>query len=225
MTDEFNEGPYADKRFADQWVELVRGLKDEIRDKEIYPWLSKWIKSKQPEKILEIGSGTGICFEKTDLNGAEYTGVEPSVHLRDIAEEAYPDAHFLAGRAESLPIAAESMDAAFSVFVWLHISDLNAAGKELSRVLKPGGAFAIVTANPDAYDLWISWHTDPKVSERRLVGDFKGITNHEMILNTLDEIKRSLADNGLVVDELSLHGPTKKDADARFAVIISGHKI
>jgi ubiquinone/menaquinone biosynthesis C-methylase UbiE len=61
--------------------------------------------------------------------------------MRAIAVAEHPDnrVHCLAGRAEAIPLAAASCDAALLLFVLHHVADLEAAASELSRVLRVGG--------------------------------------------------------------------------------------
>jgi ubiquinone/menaquinone biosynthesis C-methylase UbiE len=92
--------------------------------------------------IVDVGSGTGIYTALlADSLGAEVVGVEPSTGMRSVAEaeQARPGVRYLAGRAEALPLADASCDAALLSNVIHHIEDLPAAAGELRRVLRPGG--------------------------------------------------------------------------------------
>jgi ubiquinone/menaquinone biosynthesis C-methylase UbiE len=55
------------------------------------------------------------------------------------AEYPHPGVHYLAGRAEAIPLATASCDAVAMFFVLHHIADLQAAALEMSRVLRVGG--------------------------------------------------------------------------------------
>lgn len=221
----FNYGMYADKKVADEWEAWTKTFVDDSRSLVIYPWISNWIKTSSARNIVEIGSGTGLCSEKVELNGAEYTGVEPSVHLREKAHRLYPERRFIPGIAENLPLEDASMDAAFSVFVWLHILDLSKAAQEMCRVLRPGGAFAIVTANPQSYDFWLSWHNDTKVNGKEIFGNMKNLSNHSMYLHTMDDLTDSLTKNGFVINEVkNIKRPEPHHLNEEFGIIVSGHK-
>ena len=221
-----NTGSFADKKVAKQWITWIESLSGtgDSREREIYPWLSGWISAHRPEKILEVGSGQGVCSEKVTLGTAEYVGVEPSASLRARAHELYPDKKFVAGSAEVLPFNKETFDAVMSVFVWLHIENLSAAAQELARVLKPGGKFAIVTANPDQYSLWKTWFSDFVIEGKRMRGNIrKRIDNHEMYLHNLKELRDSLEEAGLAINEVTSCGhQDDTKLDPGFAVIFSG---
>ena len=221
---EINQGMYADKKVAEEWMTWVKSFaNDDTREREIYPWLSAWVKKVKPQNILEIGSGTGLCSEKVFLDGVDYVGVEPSQHLREYACKLYPSRKFMGGTAERIPLGDSSMDAVFSVFVWLHISDLDVVAKELYRVLKPNGHFAIVTANPEAYQLWLSWHINTKISGKEVLGDMKRLSNHRMFLHSMYELDNSFSQNNLIIDEIA-KCKSKKEPKQDFTLILAGHK-
>jgi len=221
----YNEGMYADEKIAHEWIAWIESIVDDVRDKEIYPYLSTWIKKQKPRLILEIGSGQGACSEKIDLGETKYIGVEPSAYLRARAAILYPSRDFLPGKAEALPLESESIDAAFSVFVWFHIPDLALAARELARVLKPGGAFAIVTANPEMYGLWKSWHKNTRLEGKELRGDMNKLSGDIMFLHTMDELKQSLLDENLVIASILDCGyEDENKVGSGFSIIISGNK-
>ena len=226
MDEDYNEGVYANEKTASDWIGWVENIaSNDVRYKEIYPYLSGWIQKNKPGKILEIGSGQGECSGKVNIHNAVYIGVEPSKYLRERAQELYVARSFIAGKAELLPISDESVDAAFSVFVWFHIADLEKASAELARVLKSGGVFTIVTANPSMYDLWISWHDNVVIDGKRLTGDMGRISGDVMYLYTLEEIKNSLIKSGLEVTEIIECGyENERKIGPGFAIIISGKK-
>ncbi len=218
---------YSTRDVADSWINWVENISnDDVRNKEIYPYLCKWIIKYSPKSILEIGSGQGVCSEKVNLNNAQYIGVEPSSHLRGRAIQLYPDKKFIAGRAEDLPVGAETIDAVFSVFVWFHIKELNQAASELSRVLVSNGRFVIITANPDSYDLWKSWHKNIKIDGKELRGDMERLPGDIIYLYSLEEIEKSFNDNNLKVAEVLQCGYENEDKiPPGFAIIISGFKV
>jgi SAM-dependent methyltransferase len=221
-----NKGIYADKHVADEWIAWTKKFRpDEVRATDVYPHLSKWLKKIKPKRILEIGSGSGLCSEEVDLGNVNYVGIEPSLHLREYAIESYPNRDFRFGTAEEIPFENNAFDAVFSVFVWFHLADLDVAAKELSRVLVSGGSFVIITANPATYGLWKSWHTNAQIKGKELVGDMKHLPKHQMFLHTADEFNKSFVNNGLVVDEVVDYGFDAKVQGPGFTVIFSGHKI
>jgi ubiquinone/menaquinone biosynthesis C-methylase UbiE len=223
---DFNQGMYADGQVASQWNDWVHNSRpDDIRFTQIYPYLSRWMQEHQPGTVLEIGSGQGVSSERITLGMSQYLGIEPSKPLREFAHQQYPHLNFMAGRAEQLPIPDGSVDAAFSVYVWLHIDDTNSAAAELSRVLSPGGHFVIATANPDRYDIWRSWHTNIVMTGRELRGDMPRLSGHTMYLYPLSELTDSLNRHGLVITEMfTCDDAGRHDDSSGVAIIISGSK-
>ena len=228
MTTPFNYGMYADPTIADQWQAWTEAIKpDDIRNTTLYPRLSAWIAEHTPRSVLEIGSGQGISSSRVTLGTARYIGVEPSARLRELATEQYPHHTFLPGIAEALPLPDQSIDCAFSLFVWLHIDDINSAGRELARVLAPDGRFMIITANPNEYDTWKSWHRNLHIDGKHLTGDMPRLSHHEMYLNTYDELIASFMNAGLTITSIDTAGIDPESPvinQQGFAIIIEGFK-
>lgn len=92
--------------------------------------------------VLDLGSGTGRFSTLLAREfGAHVVGVEPSAKMREVAEANcdHPDVRFLAGSAEAIPLDDESCDVAWLSQVVHHLTDLERAGRELRRVVRPTG--------------------------------------------------------------------------------------
>jgi ubiquinone/menaquinone biosynthesis C-methylase UbiE len=195
-----------DQKTALEWIRTIEAETSRIRKKDLYPLLNHWIHLTSPSKILEIGSGQGVCSEKLDLRGLSYTGLEPSSFLVERARKLYSseNRNFLVGSVYDLPFSNALFDAAFSVAVWHLLSDLSKAARELSRVLKPQGAFLIVTANPETYSEWVKPYSEIQRSGPRLEGKVTcsdGSTSSDILyLYTFTEIRESLMAAGLQIE-------------------------
>ena len=105
-----------------------------------------------PLEVLDAGAGTGIGTRA--LAGvlgprASILAVEPSPAMRrEAAPDAAPGTVWIDGRAEALPAGGGSIDLVFSAQA-LHWFDRPAFYRECGRVLKPGGAVAILYNNRD----------------------------------------------------------------------------
>lgn len=162
-----------DKNFnqetAEDWIKTIEDPNAQIREQDIYPLLRTWMAQTNPQQILEIGCGQGVCSSALNLTNQNYLGIDPSIHLLERAKKLYSTENkkFVVGNAYSLPLQDASMDGAFSVSLWHLLRDIKTASLELSRVLKNGGCFLIITANPDAYNVWTSQYTEYKKSGNR----------------------------------------------------------
>lgn len=141
-----------DRKSADDWIAMVEGENADVREQDIYPHIHKWLWDNDIIKVVDLGCGQGVCSSKVPENTI-YLGIEPSEHLLERAKENYPNRRFVEGSAYKIPVKSESLDGVFSIAVWHLLSDPEKAAKELSRVLRPGGHFLIVTADPQ-HEIW-----------------------------------------------------------------------
>lgn len=94
-------------------------------------------------RIIDVGSGTGrFSALLADGLDAEVVGIEPSDGMRGKAP-AHAKVRYLAGSAGTLPVEDHGFHGAWMSFVLHHIPDLDAAARELRRVLKSGGVVVI----------------------------------------------------------------------------------
>lgn len=136
-----------DRKSALEWIATIESEGASIRDSDIYPELNKWIWENDITDVVDIGCGQGACSAKIPEDTI-YTGIEPSEFLLKRAQALYPDKTFLSGSAYDLPLPSESVTGAFSIAVWHLLSDSERAAHELSRILRPGGHYFIITADP-----------------------------------------------------------------------------
>src|SRR4029077_20857536 len=113
-------------------------------------------------RVLDVGAGTGKLTRGLVALGFKAVAVEPGAPRLDELRRAVPEAEAYEGPAESIPLADESVDAAFAgqAFHWF---DRERAVPELHRVIRAGGGLAL---------LWNWWdERDPLQAELgRLIG-------------------------------------------------------
>ncbi len=203
-----------DEAEAKEWIKGIEAVKHSIRDQDIYPAINDWIKKNNLKNFLDVGCGQGICSDKIDLKGRNYTGVEPSRLMIDRANELYQaeNLRFVKGNIYDLPFTDQSFDGVFSILVWHLLSDLGTAASELSRVLGSDGKFQIITANPDSYKTWKSFYKDMKLDGKRLDGTMElsdGMKSQDtLFLHTAEEILNSMQKFSLVVDHIETFRPS-----------------
>jgi ubiquinone/menaquinone biosynthesis C-methylase UbiE len=134
--------------------------------------VAAYLPDPPPPAIVDVGSGTGIWSRAlADTFRSTVHGVEPSDGMRARAAEAHahPRVRYLPGRADALPLDDESMGAAWLSTVIHQFPDLDAAARELRRVIEPGGKVMIRSGYPGRQDEIELFHLFPgamRVAER-----------------------------------------------------------
>ena len=226
---EKEENPFEEPIVAQEWIHAVEYDKDGSRDAEIYPLLLDWITKISPQVTVEVGAGQGICSSKINLTAGKYIGVEPSEPLVHRAKELYPETNkvFLIGSAYNLPVENEMADAVFSVGVWFHLQDLDAAAQEVARVLKSGGKVMIVTSNPEKDHVWESFFDGERVGNL-LHGSVRlpagTVSKNTFYLHSEDDVVSSLRKAGLSVLSIEKFGVGKRLEGDKIWMAVEGVK-
>jgi ubiquinone/menaquinone biosynthesis C-methylase UbiE len=97
-------------------------------------------------RLVDIGAGTGNYASALTVAGMKVIAVEPSRVMRD-QRTHQPQVHWLAGRAEALPLAASSTDGALCILAIHHFTNLAAAFMEMCRVVHQG-PIVLLTFDP-----------------------------------------------------------------------------
>jgi ubiquinone/menaquinone biosynthesis C-methylase UbiE len=100
----------------------------------------------QPASVLDVGCGTGRLLRQahTYWPEAQLIGVDPANGMIEMAKRLTPNATFLTGMAEALPLQDASVDLALSTISFHHWQDQAAGIQEIARVLRPEGYFLLV---------------------------------------------------------------------------------
>jgi ubiquinone/menaquinone biosynthesis C-methylase UbiE len=116
-------------------------------------------------RVLEVGCGPGrAAAALASRHGAAVTGVDAWPEMLAAARDFVPDGvELVEGRAEALPFADGTFDAALAQFV-VHLLDRPRAFAEVHRVLREDGVLWIKTSDPDRLD--DHWLTRPFPSLR-----------------------------------------------------------
>lgn len=123
-----------------------------------------WLVPAGIETAVDIGAGTGIFTEPLAGRVPTVFAVEPDPQMRVRLVAHCPGVTVLAGTAENLPLADDSVQAAFAHSTW-HWADPMLALPELARVLRPGGTLGVSWTLPDRRIGWrakldeITWKT------------------------------------------------------------------
>jgi SAM-dependent methyltransferase len=103
--------------------------------------------------VLDLAAGTGKLTRMLVATGAEVVAVEPVDAMRAVLVRAVPGADVRAGTAEAIPAADAGVDGV-TVAQAFHWFDAPKALAEIHRVLRPGGALALVW---NAFDVAVDW--------------------------------------------------------------------
>ena len=102
--------------------------------------------------VLDLACGTGVlaCAASARVGSGSVTGLDPNDEMLAVARSKRVQVDWQRGRAESMPFANASFDRIVSQFGFMFFEDRVAALREIVRVLRPGGRFAIAVC--DALD-------------------------------------------------------------------------
>jgi SAM-dependent methyltransferase len=103
-------------------------------------------------RVLDLGAGPGTVGRSliAHFPGVQVIEIEPSPDFATAPRLPGDDTVRLRARAEALPLATGSIDAAVSVSAIRHVADRARALAELRRVIRPGGVALIVELDPEA---------------------------------------------------------------------------
>jgi ubiquinone/menaquinone biosynthesis C-methylase UbiE len=147
-----------------------------ISPEAVAAWMTAFARhagTGRPLTVLDLGCGTGrFTPALADSFGGPVYGVEPSARMRAVAlrTAAHPGVTYIGGRAERIPLTADSCDLVLMYLVLHHVHDRPAAAAEIARVLRPGGRVIVRNTFADRLPdlLWHRYFPSARTVEQRL---------------------------------------------------------
>ncbi len=147
------------------------------------------VRERSIHRILDLGCGTGRFSQALATRfDTDVIGVDPSQKMLAVARGKTHEARvrYVEGRAEAIPLQAESVDMVFTSMTFHHFTDRSAAASECRRVLRRGGVLLVRTATREQID---SYAYVPFIPVTRGM--------HEEVLPSLAEIRGVFESAGL----------------------------
>jgi SAM-dependent methyltransferase len=98
--------------------------------------------------LLDAGCGAGLLSLLASLRGAQVAALDASPALAAIARRRVPGADVREGDLEALPFRDDTFDAVAAVNSVFYAADMDAAMRELVRVVRPGGRVVVTAWGP-----------------------------------------------------------------------------
>lgn len=123
---------------------------DKYRYGDYAPWLPRIMgfNDASGKKLLEVGIGQGSDLAQFAAGGARCFGIDLTENHIRITRQRFAQSHLQVeltrGDAEHLPFPDRSFDVVYSYGVIHHTPSIEAALKEMYRVLRPGGEARIM---------------------------------------------------------------------------------
>jgi ubiquinone/menaquinone biosynthesis C-methylase UbiE len=132
----------------------VAGVYD--RSRPGYPAAAvEWLVGRTPQRVLDLGAGTGKLTAALVAAGHEVIAVDRSPQMLAVLENAVPQAAARVGSAEAIPIPAAAVNTVVvgQAFHWF---DHAVAVPEIARVLQSRGRLGLVWNLRDESNPWVA---------------------------------------------------------------------
>lgn len=141
---------------------------------------------KKGERVLDLGCGNGRFYE--NLKNTDYTGIDVSERLIEIAREKYKGVDFRVASALDIPFKDFEFDKVFSLAMLHHMPKKyhNIFVKETKRILRSNGLLILTVWNlkdrKEKLDV-------KKLSEKEILIPWHGAQDHYFYIFDLNELK------------------------------------
>jgi SAM-dependent methyltransferase len=144
----------AEERWREEWDAQADGWIGVTHDDPMYEFINKpaFLELVPPPGALtlEIGCGEGRVARDLRRAGHEVLGIDGSPSLLRAARDHEDPIAVATGDVHRLPVRDNAADLVVSFMVLMDIDDLDAALRELARVLRPRGRLCLAILHPIA---------------------------------------------------------------------------
>lgn len=129
----------------DDFAQHYEGVMDPLQRWGLVGLRAETLRQLPAGRILEIGAGTGLNFVHYPPDARGVAGEFSREMLKIAGTKPRPaGVQLLQNRAEDLPFADHSFDAAFATLVFCSVESPAQAFAELRRVVRPGGTVILL---------------------------------------------------------------------------------
>ncbi len=134
---------------------------------EAVTWIADALGLGPGKRCVDLAAGTGKLTRLLVPSGADLVAVEPVAGMRSQLVGTCPEVPVVAGTAEHLPVADDSLDAV-TIAQAFHWFDHEAATAELRRALRVGGGLGLLWNARDRSVDWVDrlWTIMDRVEKR-----------------------------------------------------------
>ena len=127
------------------------------------------VDTAKASRVLEVGCGTGYWLHSLRTADAGRYGLDLSRGMLERAARRDGTVPLIQGRAGTLPFGVEAFDLVYCINAIHHFEDQRAFVTEAHRVLRPGGALAVISFDPRHHrDRWYLYDYFPGTYARDL---------------------------------------------------------
>jgi len=137
------------EHYDSHWVDPVSAR---VVDRWNLKNLTVIIKEMKIERVLDLGCGTGKTLSELNRFGFKAVGYDISASMLKIAKKRCQTILLVKGDAKVLPFPSDTFDMVVTNGVWHHFSDIESIIREIGRILRRGGLFAMLGENNALYN-------------------------------------------------------------------------
>jgi len=120
---------------SNYYNEISKGYEELHKEEQLkkIAVISKYIKPKSSDFLLDVGCGTGLTTAPWNCNKI---GIDPAASLLEKAREKHKDIRFIKAEAEKIPFKDDYFDIVISITAIQNFNDIEKGLREIKRVGK-----------------------------------------------------------------------------------------